>query len=189
MLHDGQIREILFDYLDERYGKIRIFEEKNIKSSRADIIAVIDGSIIGMEIKSDFDSYARLATQVKNYDKYCDFNYAVVGRTHKNGVAEHIPAYWGILAVDETEVEPVIYEVRAAEKNPKMKTENKAAFLWKTEMHAILAKNGFPRYVGKSRRFVIGKMTEKIPADKLAYDITDALFERDYSILSEIFEK
>lgn len=31
MLHDGQIREILFDYLDERYGKIRIFEEKNIK--------------------------------------------------------------------------------------------------------------------------------------------------------------
>lgn len=51
MLHDGQIREILFDYLDERYGKIRIFEEKNIKSSRADIIAVIDGSIIGMEIK------------------------------------------------------------------------------------------------------------------------------------------
>ena len=83
----------------------------------------------------------------------------------------------------------MIYEVRAAEKNPKMKTENKAAFLWKTEMHAILAKNGFPRYVGKSRRFVIGKMTEKIPADKLAHDITDALFERDYSILSEIFEK
>ena len=150
---------------------------------------MIDGSIIGMEIKSDFDSYTRLAAQVKNYDKYCDFNYAVVGRTHKNGVAEHIPAYWGILAVDETEVDPVIYEVRAAEKNPKMKTENKAAFLWKREMHAILAANGFPRYVGKSRRFIIGKMTEKIPADKLAHDITDALFERDYSILSEIFEK
>lgn len=32
-------------------------------------------------------------------------------------------------------------------------------------------------------------MTEKIPVDKLAHDITDALFERDYSILSEIFEK
>ncbi len=66
MLHDPQIRELLFDYLDEKYGKIRIFEEKNIKSSRADIIAVIDGSILGMEIKSDFDSYARLSAQVSN---------------------------------------------------------------------------------------------------------------------------
>ncbi len=59
MLHDGQIREILFDYLDERYGKIRIFEEKNIKSSRADIIAVIDGSIIGMEIKKAISTAMR----------------------------------------------------------------------------------------------------------------------------------
>lgn len=182
MLHDPQIRELLFDYLDEKYGKIRIFEEKNIKSSRADIIAVIDGSILGMEIKSDFDSYARLSAQVSNYDKYCDLNYAVVGRTHKNGVAEHIPPYWGILAVDETEVEPRIYEVREASQNPKMKLQNKAAFLWKTEMHAIMAKNGFPRYVGKSRKFIIGKMLEKISKERLSRDITDALFERDYSV-------
>lgn len=96
MLHDGQIREILFDYLDERYGKIRIFEEKNIKSSRADIIAVIDGSIIGMEIKSDFDSYTRLAAQVKNYDKYCDFNLPWSEeriRTAWRSIFPHIGAY------------------------------------------------------------------------------------------------
>lgn len=183
MLHDRQIREILFDYLDERYGKIRIFEEKNIKSSRADIIAVTDGIIIGMEIKSDFDSYARLATQVKNYDKYCDINYAVVGRTHKNGVAEHIPPYWGILAVDETDIEPIIYQVRAAEKNPKMMMQNKLAFLWKRELNAVLAQNGLPKYSGKSRRFIVGKMMERVAEEKLARDITDALFERDYSTL------
>ena len=165
MLHDGQIREILFDYLDERYGKIRIFEEKNIKSSRADIIAVIDGSIIGMEIKSDFDSYARLATQVKNYDKYCDLNYAVVGRTHKNGVAEHIPAYWGILAVDETEVEPVIYEVRAAEKNPKMKNLmkriKKKSLILKRKLINLMKKM-------KSQRInqIMSQMTKKKPQKK-----------------------
>ncbi len=181
MLHDPQIRELLFDYLDEKYGKVRVFEEKTIKNSRADIIAVIDGKILGMEIKSDFDSYARLAAQVKNYDKYCDMNYAVVGRTHKDGVAAHIPPYWGILAVDETETEPKIYELREAQVNPKSKIENKAAFLWKTEMHDIMAKHKLPRYVGKSRKFIAGKMKEKLPEDVLAKDITDALFERDYS--------
>lgn len=181
MLHDPQIRELLFDYLDEKYGKVRIFEEKTIKNSRADIIAVIDGKILGMEIKSDFDGYTRLASQVKNYDKYCDMNYAVVGRTHKNGVISRIPPYWGILAVDETNPIPVIYEAREAAANPKSKTENKAAFLWKSEMYDILNKHKLPRYIGKSRKFIISRLTEKLPADVLSRDITDALFERDYS--------
>ena len=71
-MYDAQIREPLFDYLDEKYPKNRIFEEKIMGKSRADIVMVLDGSLAGLEIKSDADTYDRLETQVKDYDKFCD---------------------------------------------------------------------------------------------------------------------
>ena len=68
MLKDVDIREPLFDFLEEKYGKIRIFEEKNIGKSRADAIMITDGNLFGIEIKSDADTYQRLERQVKDYD-------------------------------------------------------------------------------------------------------------------------
>ena len=40
MLYDKDIREPLFDFLEERYGKIRIIEEKRVGRSRADVMMV-----------------------------------------------------------------------------------------------------------------------------------------------------
>ena len=40
---------------------------------------ITEQSLVGIEIKSDADTYVRLATQVKDYDKYYDCNFAVVG--------------------------------------------------------------------------------------------------------------
>ena len=41
MLRDKDIREPLFDFLEEMCGKIRILEEKQIGKSRADIVMVL----------------------------------------------------------------------------------------------------------------------------------------------------
>ncbi len=38
ILHDKDIRDPLFDFLEQRYGKIRILEEKTMGRSRADIV-------------------------------------------------------------------------------------------------------------------------------------------------------
>ena len=38
MLYDKDIRDPLFDFLEERYHKIRIIEEKQMGRSRADIV-------------------------------------------------------------------------------------------------------------------------------------------------------
>ena len=70
MLYDEDIRILLFDYLDRRFPKVRTFEEKNMGHSRSDVIALLPVAIMGIEIKSDADSYTRLATQIKDYDKY-----------------------------------------------------------------------------------------------------------------------
>ena len=45
MLYDRDIREPLFDFLEERYGKIRIIEEKQMGKSRADIVMVLPDAL------------------------------------------------------------------------------------------------------------------------------------------------
>ena len=99
MLKDKDIREPLFDFLEDTYGKVRIIEEKTMGRSRADLVMVTEKSLVGIEIKSDADTYARLATQVKDYDKYYDCNIAVVGSSHGIHIKEHVPEYWGIITV------------------------------------------------------------------------------------------
>ena len=63
MLLDKDIREPLFDFLEERYGKVRILEEKTVGNSRADVVMVIPDKIVGIEIKSDADTYTRREMQ------------------------------------------------------------------------------------------------------------------------------
>ena len=53
MLLDKDIREPLFEFLEERYGKVRILEEKTVGNSRADVVMAIPDKIVGIEIKSD----------------------------------------------------------------------------------------------------------------------------------------
>ena len=79
ILHDSDIREPLFDYLEERLGKIRILEEKQIGRARADVVMGTEQYLYGIEIKSDADTYTRLEKQVKYYDQYYDRNIIVVG--------------------------------------------------------------------------------------------------------------
>ena len=74
MLYDRDIREPLFDFLEERYGKIRIIEEKQMGKSRADIVMVLPDAVAGIEIKSDADTYVRLQRQVRDYNRYYDTN-------------------------------------------------------------------------------------------------------------------
>ena len=77
IIHDRDIREPLFDYLEENYGKIRIIEEKMMGKSRANVVMVTEDALYGIEIKSDADTYTRLSRQVKDYDKFYDRNIIV----------------------------------------------------------------------------------------------------------------
>ena len=59
-LYDKDIREPLFDFLEENYGKVRILEEKTTGRARADVVMITEEKLYGIEIKSDADTYARL---------------------------------------------------------------------------------------------------------------------------------
>ncbi|MCI1268732.1 MAG: sce7726 family protein [Ruminococcus sp.] len=180
---DPDIREALFSYLDENFGKHRTFEELPIGTSRADIAAVTDIGICGFEIKSDADSYARLSSQIKNYDKYFNFNYIVVGKRHKISAARHVPQWWGIFCVYRLKGQNFVELVRPHSQNPMFRIKFQLELLWKNELSAILSQLGMPRYPQKSKLFIRKKLLENVPEQKLLQLLCFQLFERDFTLL------
>lgn len=189
MLLDKDIREPLFEYLEEQHDKVRILEEKTMGRSRADVVMVLEEEVVGVEIKSDADTYARLSRQVKDYDRFFDRNLVVVGTSHAHHVAEYIPDYWGIITVEEQGENCDFYMLRAALENPKKKMIHKIRLLWRPELAHIQEINGMPAYKQKSKDFVQKKILEKIPEEVLQKQISDELFERDYTTIQETIRK
>ena len=185
-LHDSDIREPLFDYLEETYGKVRILEEKTTGRARADVVMVTERYLYGIEIKSDADTYARLKKQVRYYDQYYDRNIVVVGSTHAAHVSSHVPAWWGIISVEMIEGRMDFYVVREAGENPKVQPEKKITILWRPELNRILERNGLPGYKQKSKAFVQEKILEKV--ENLWPQVMDELFERDYNTIADEIE-
>ncbi|MBE5912800.1 MAG: sce7726 family protein [Pseudobutyrivibrio ruminis] len=189
MLKDKDIREPLFEFLEESYGKTRIIEEKMMGKSRADVIMIITDALVGIEIKSDADTYTRLEGQIKDYDKYFDYNIVVVGSSHAMHVEEHVPDYWGIITVDEVDEKPDFYFLRKPEYNKKVKLNRKLELLWRPELGILLQRLGMPEYKSLSKPAVRKKIIEskKVDPADVSHEISELLFERDYEkLLAEI---
>lgn len=185
MLYDKDIRESLFDFLEERYGKTRIIEEKQVGRSRADVILVRPLDLSGIEIKSDADTYARLKRQVKDYDRYFDYNYVAVGSRHGAHIAEHVPPWWGIITIEQEEAGVDFYILREASPNPSRCLHAKLSLLWRPELAHIQKINQMPKYREKSKAFVIEKILSLVPEQLLHEQISHELFERDYTTIEE----
>ena len=181
MLYDKDIREPLFEFLEENYGKIRILEEQVMGQSRADIVMVVPDALYGIEIKSDADTYVRLERQVPDYDSYYDYNMIVVGTRHAAHVSEHVPEWWGIITVEQEGDHTDFYLLRKPGKNPKMEWKHKIEILWRPELAHIQEINGMHAYKNKSKRFVADKIVETVAPEDLAKELSEELFERDYT--------
>ena len=194
MIYDKDIREPLFDFLDERFGKNRILEEKIIGSSRADVVMVTPEAIYGIEIKSDADTYARLKSQVKDYDKYYDLNFVVVGTSHAAHIEDHVPDYWGIITVEEADNNLDFYILRRPEPNPKVTWKRKLEMLWRPEIAVLQDEFKMPKYREKSKKFVLTKVLERLENGKIdpkefTLKMNELLIQRDYNSISETLKE
>lgn len=179
-MYDEEIREELFFFLEEEYGKSRVIEEKVIGKARADCVLITESSFIGVEIKSDHDSYQRLAAQVKNYNDFFDYNILVVGTKHAHSAKDHVPPFWGIITVEEVEGRADFYILRKAERNPHRDYLKKGSLLWKDELVYLLQKYGFPLYKQKSKKFQFAYLRERISEEELDREMSVQLLEREY---------
>ncbi len=189
MLHDKDIREPLFSFLENTYGKTRIIEEKIMGDSRADVIMVTEDSLYGIEIKSDADNYSRLPGQIKDYNRYFDFNYIAVGTSHAMHIEEHVPQFWGIITIDEIDGVPDFYILRKPTVNPYIKYEDKLSLLWRPELQHIVYRNLKHKYDRLSKKEVIKRITAQLTYDIIRKEISTELFERDYNTILEEINK
>ena len=188
MLYDKDIREPLFEFLENSYGKVRLLEEQVMGQSRADVVMVVPGALYGIEIKSDADTYARLKRQTADYDLYYDYNLIVVGTSHAAHVEEHVPQWWGIITVEQEGEQTDFYFLRKPSVNPKLDWQHKIEILWRPELAHIQELNRMYAYKQKSKRFVADKIVETVPHDLLAIQLSEELFERDYTKIWETIQ-
>ena len=182
MLRDADIRDPLCDFLAEKHGEVRFFDEIEMGESRADIVMVSRAALYGIEIKSDADSYARLPRQIVDYDRYFDYTIIVAGSTHALHVQEHVPEHWGIIITNEERGKVDFYELRQPEKSPKAKLSAQLELLWRRELSSIQQRYKLHKYAGRARKSVERYVLESLEPSILKRELIEELFERDYTI-------
>ncbi len=187
MLYDKDIREPLFSFLEDRIGKVRFLEEKQMGRSRADVIMITEDKVCGIEIKSDADSYARLERQVRDYSTFFDCNYVVAGTSHATHIEDHVPSDWGIITVEEDpEAQRIdFYVLREAKQNPDCDDARKITILWRPELAHIQELNNLPAYRDKSKASVQKLILERVPKEIWQKQMCEELLQRDYTTIHD----
>ena len=122
---------LIVDELGLRHGKCR-----------ADI-AVINGHLIGYEIKSEVDSLRRLNTQIDSYNAVFDRVSAIVAECHLEETITMIPKWWGIISVSEGQRGAMYFKtIRRSKQNTHVDDCAVAQLLWRNEAQEILANLG-----------------------------------------------
>lgn len=183
-LLDKEIRPILFEQFEMTGEKMRIMEEFVLcHKCRADAVMIAPNrGIVGFEIKSDRDSLERLEHQVKEYSRFCDYNYIVTGIKHATKVMEIVPSFWGIYCVAEKEGQRMITCVREAILSPKVRVGNQLHFLWRSELIAIMKRHKIRGYSSRSKSKIRKLLMDTMEKEVLKLEMYEALMERDYSI-------
>lgn len=176
-MKDQEIRRILIAYLKVRHKEVRIYQEKSIGSAICDVMAVTE-KLTGYEIKSDGDNYQRLERQIEFYDKFFDENYIVVSHKHITSAENKVPKYWGIIYIDDHEVN----FVRKAANNAKVSRRSQLTVLWKLELKNLLIKNNLPLYAQKEKGYISDKICQNADPKILGEQIAYELMHRDYSV-------
>jgi len=105
---------------------------------RADI-AVINGYLVGYEIKSNNDSLRRLEEQVKSYNAVFDRISIVVGDRYINSIQNYIPEWWGVIVSLRGPRGAVNFDIiREARTNKNIDPISIAQLLWRNEAEEIL---------------------------------------------------
>jgi hypothetical protein len=123
--------------------------------SRIDV-AVINGYLIGYEIKSARDTLERLPAQAQVYSRVFDFVVIVVHERHFQRVIALVPEWWGISVASHRGPEDIeIHEFRPAQQNPGRDPAALVKLLWRDEALSLLRSIGKAWGVASKPRDVI----------------------------------
>jgi hypothetical protein len=149
VMRDSDVRSAVRRILHTRYGddpETRIVEEMGLYSGAARIdIAVINGELLGIELKSDRDTLTRLAAQAAIYSRIFDRMELVVGSRHIKKIRSCIPKWWGVLVATSCSGTIKLERDVSGNTNPKPDPTLIAQLLWRSEAVDALEAFGFAK--------------------------------------------
>lgn len=143
-MNDFQIRKAikeqeLINHLGDPDTKIIDEMGLNLGSSIIDI-AVVNGNMLGYEIKSDRDTLNRLNSQIEQYNKVFDYLNIVTSKKYAPIISDYVPEWWGIIEVEEAKNQVVIHQHRLSKINNDVNPYSLLQLLWKDELIEIIEK-------------------------------------------------
>lgn len=178
---DRQIRVPLRQFLCQEYCNdpdTVVIEELGLRHGfcRVDL-AVVNGSLHGFEIKSDRDTFRRLARQAETYNRVLDFITVVVGERHANEIMGVPPPWWGIQLAKFDRLDGMKFiQVREPSENPSPDKLAIAKLLWRQEALAFLEKLGAAEGLrSKPRPLIYLRLAEVAGVDALRSYVRDRL--------------
>ncbi|MGN1084323.1 MAG: sce7726 family protein [Lachnospiraceae bacterium] len=180
-LNDKDIRKVIHDSFSGGREETRILEEFPMGDSRADLLLVTRTKLIGLEIKSDRDSFERLERQIKDYERFFDTNYLVTGTYHVEEALKTVPKHWGIYEVYESADGAYVMEcVRGAGVALKDNTEEKLYLLWRNELMRIVRDYRLAKGNLQRKDKMISKIVRGLSQPVIQTEICNALLTREY---------
>ena len=135
----------------------QIIEELGIERGSARIdLAIVNGALIGYEIKSDFDSLDRLANQMHAYHRVFDELSIVTTPQFVPQVEQLLPFWWGVLqAVCDGAGVVCLEVVRTPSANPRQEALSLLGLLWRDEAVALLDQHSATKAKSKLTRTML----------------------------------
>ncbi len=181
---DGSVRAALKQELYHRYAGdsgTLIVEELGLKHGAARVdLAVINGRLLGIEIKSNSDSLQRLPGQVRIYNCVLDRASLVCGDRHLARALRLIPEWWGVTRAEiRTDGTVRLTPVREPSDNPAPDPVAIAKLLWRDEVLEILeGENKCDGLRSKRRSVLYAKLAEVLGLDSLRARVRQQLRAR-----------
>ncbi len=182
--NDEQIRYQLKRYLralNSSNAETVILDELGLRHgySRIDVV-VVNGSLHGYEIKSDRDTFRRLARQADTYNRVLDFVTLVTGQRHASQALTAVPEWWGIQLAERVRRGGMKFiDVRKPSENPAPDKLAIARLLWRDEavnfLEELAAADGVR---SKPRRFIYSRLAEVADIGCLRERVRDRLRSR-----------
>lgn len=161
-------------------GNTRVVEEFGIYGEVRVDVAVLNGMMIGYELKSERDTLRRLPKQVEWYSKVLDEANIVVAENHLAHALEIVPDWWGYtVAISEKDGSTRLELAREAMPNPGIDGRTLALLLWRDEALNALEERGLDRgYRSKTRAAMAQRLAMSVPLRELRDLVRETLKAR-----------
>ena len=176
-MNDPEIRERLHEHFDHQGAPW--VDEVKIASRRIDMLAVIDGVLTAIEIKSAKDTLDRLPQQLRSARPRFRQTLLVVEQAHVDRARERIPTTSGIWITEQAPAGVYLKRLGKGCRTPRPTTRQQPALL-----AGLLRREELARALGlefdeaKTRRDLSTTLASAHPIDDLERIVITALAER-----------